>query len=268
MELWDTVGLSIESARLQCTRIYVRPEPLPELPAKSADVARIYATGIDQVIAEMERYQPRAANALARSFGKLIVAESKWKDPWGEHANYRFLIEISGRLIHFDYFERLKHVALHWMPASIAKAYYCDNLGWDVLKELPSNVFDQRMLPTIEFNHVREVMKTMNIGDHQADVIADQLKLPPRGISAAAVPKDEFYVLIDCRPHGRNTPQGDLLLIKKSNPDQSIFHIMDGDFENPRVLTDPVTAIDHYVEHVFLWRKERFDFTAHSQPIT
>jgi hypothetical protein len=236
--------------------------------------------GRDWAFEKLSEHQACAATALRAHSGQLIICQDTYEfRPGNSRSAFDLLIECAGRLVklncnlHGRSLENGWTAVGHfdWLPRPIAEAYYWRIDGWDVIDGIPPPSMANRMLPAAPSQWVplERSMQEMDLSEkYQSMVIARLKTLWPECFPDDWQEKLLVRCFIDNRPHGNNGPSGDLIFARAFNPGRELYHIKDGDFEHPRVLVDPVNTIDRYVEHVLLWRKERFDFTPHGIPVT
>ncbi len=160
------------------------------------------------------------------------------------------------------------------LPEPIAMAYYYRISSLGIAEEPPFNhsrllgdywhTFDtiasfhnidewERYLPLwlpgepvegLNRKRMRSLLDTRRMGD--ANMIQLAMSLPDTTVKLPYGIGDQLMVDIE-RTHGR------------------IYHLHQGRLNEPRILTQPVEAIDAYVEHTLLNRPEPFDFLPYSQ---
>jgi hypothetical protein len=241
------------------------------------DVETPWRAGKSRLVEAIGRHQRRAANVILKCSGDLLACTTAVTSPFLEEPksiNCQLVLECSGRLILLECGARGDSVSeqgvggfLRWLPKPIAEAYYWMHGGWDVIADIPSNPMDNRMLPAKHWKPLKYCMER-NLTLDQSYVAVSRLRwLWPQEFCDDWEVQCHVRCFIDNRPHGNNGLRGDMIFARALDPDRNLYHILDSDFEHPRVIIDPINTIDLYVEHVLLWRHERFDFSAFSKPL-
>ena len=190
------------------------------------------------------------------------------------------VLEVNGRLIDIhcnlqnDSLEdgNNNYGILNGLPDQLSAAYYWRQAGWDVVPRIPPNL-NARMLPGRvsggQWADLSKLMSEMNYDSARQKRIFDALNpiMPEVFSQENWQKKRHFRAFIDNRPHGKDGSHGDLLMVRTNSDERNIYHIKDGDFEHPRILLNSVEVVDLYSQHVFMWRKERFDFMPHGKTI-
>lgn len=261
----------------------------PEKTESYIDYHTILKKGPAYIFEYAKEHQPKFYGLIKEC--KFYVGEQHWKDIKKTEVMYFCFTILNGHFLSvepryarngiyesYDYKLTLnpprRSKIIDALPKSIAMAYYYRISSLGIAEEPPFNhsrllgdywhPFDtiasfhnvsdwERYLPLwlpgetaqgLNGMRMRSLLDTRRVGD--ANIIQRAMSLPDTTVKL---------------PFGI----GDQLMVDTESTHGRVYHLHRGRFDETRILTNPVEAIDAYVEHTLLSRPEPFDFLPYSQ---
>lgn len=239
------------------------------------DYASVLKNGWAWQFEYMALNQPCAYEVLKAYQPKLYVGERIWPDfidPKRLYWEAKCFLQLGERFIHIhpEFVGRIEdrqesHVCYQRylsLPEPIAKAYYERMDGMEVLNRLPGSPMDSRVLPAKMSGWLppMDVCKKDKKSREAMTVFLNQVADP----EVNSDPLESFRVLLDSREQDNFGPNGDHLLVQEDSLSKRIYHLPNRDFNNLRLVTDPVKLMDEYVAYVFRGGEGVFDFKSYS----